>query len=59
MPVSRNPGILENNSVTCIAEDGEGKIWFGTKRGAYILSKTDYDLPSCLWDTHHRAKDMK
>ena len=22
----KNPGILENNSVTCITEDGEGKI---------------------------------
>lgn len=35
----KNPGVLENNSVTCITEDSEGKIWFGTKRGVYILSK--------------------
>ncbi len=47
----KNPGILENNSVTCIAEDGEGKIWFGTKRGAYILSKTDYEIRALADET--------
>lgn len=47
----KNPGILENNSVTCITEDGEGKIWFGTKRGAYILSKTDYEIRALADET--------
>lgn len=37
--------------MTCITEDGEGKIWFGTKRGAYILSKTDYEIRALADET--------
>ncbi|WP_294546522.1 ATP-binding protein [uncultured Bacteroides sp.] len=33
------PDILESNSITCIAEDKERQIWFGTRRGTYILDK--------------------
>lgn len=40
----KNLGILENNSVMCIIEDGEGKIWFGMKCGVYILLKIDYEI---------------
>ena len=47
----KNPGVLENNSVTCITEDSEGKIWFGTKRGVYILSKTDYEIRALADET--------
>ncbi len=38
------PELLESNSVTSIAEDKEKKIWFGTKRGVYILDKKNYQI---------------
>ncbi len=38
---SNNPGLLKSNHITCIAEDTQQRIWFGTKRGAYILNKKD------------------
>lgn len=38
------PKLLESNSITSITEDKEQKIWFGTKRGAYILDKSDYSI---------------
>lgn len=40
------PDLLENNSITCIAEDNRQRIWFGTKRGLYILDKKDYQVVS-------------
>ena len=40
------PKLLESNSITCITEDTNQKIWFGTKRGAYILDKNDYSISS-------------
>ncbi|HBG57437.1 MAG TPA: hybrid sensor histidine kinase/response regulator [Porphyromonadaceae bacterium] len=39
-----SPKLLESNSITCITEDQDQKIWFGTKRGAYILDKNDYSI---------------
>ncbi|WP_175552602.1 ligand-binding sensor domain-containing protein [Dysgonomonas macrotermitis] len=40
------PRLLESNWITCITEDNEHKIWFGTKRGLYILDKKDYSITS-------------
>ena len=40
-----NPDLLRSNDVMCIAEDSVNHdIWFGTKEGAYILSKKDYSI---------------
>ena len=33
------PGLLDDNTIQCIAEDGRGRIWFGSDHGAYILDK--------------------
>ena len=38
------PDLLKNNSITCITEDSEQRIWFGTKRGIYIIDKKDYSI---------------
>ncbi|MDR0429228.1 MAG: response regulator [Tannerellaceae bacterium] len=38
------PKLLESNNITCITEDTKQKIWFGTRRGAYILDKNDYSI---------------
>ena len=38
------PHLLESNWITCITEDNEHKVWFGTKRGLYILDKKDYSI---------------
>lgn len=38
------PHLLESNWITCIAEDNKHRIWFGTKRGLYILDKTNYRI---------------
>lgn len=44
-----DPDMLESNWITCITEDIEHRIWFGTSRGLYILDKKDYQI--------HRLKD--
>ncbi|NDV64788.1 AraC family transcriptional regulator [Bacteroides sp. 224] len=41
---SNTPDLLESNHITCITEDKERKIWFGTKRGVYILDKSNYQV---------------
>ena len=33
------PGLLDDNTIQCIAEDLGGRIWFGSDHGAYILDK--------------------
>lgn len=43
------PDLLESNWITCISEDLHHKIWFGTKRGLYVLDKTTYEI--------HQIKD--
>lgn len=40
--------LLESNWITCIAEDNKHRIWFGTKRGLYILDKTNYQIALLL-----------
>ena len=40
-----NPDLLRSNDVMYIAEDStEHDMWFGTKNGAYVLSKKDYSI---------------
>lgn len=39
-----HPSLLESNNITCMTEDTEGRIWFGTAKGAYILDKKDYSI---------------
>lgn len=38
------PDLIESNSITCITEDRNRNILFGTRRGAYLLNKTDYSV---------------
>lgn len=38
------PSLLASNDITCMTEDGHGRIWFGTKAGAYILDKKNYTI---------------
>ena len=38
------PDLLESNSVTSITEDTDSQIWFGTRRGIYILNKKNYHI---------------
>ncbi|MCR5820868.1 MAG: helix-turn-helix domain-containing protein [Bacteroidaceae bacterium] len=41
----QNPHLLNSNDVLCITElKTKAEIWFGTKEGAYILRKRDYQL---------------
>lgn len=39
-----NPSLLASNNITCMTEDWDGCIWFGTTKGAYILDKKDYSI---------------
>lgn len=38
------PTLLASNDITCLAEDRAGRIWFGTRKGAYVLDKRDYGI---------------
>lgn len=38
------PGLMDINSVLCIAEDKKHQIWVGTHKGVYILDKQTYDM---------------
>ena len=38
------PRLLGSNSVTCLAEDGLGRIYIGTTEGLYVLDKADYGI---------------
>lgn len=38
------PHLLASNDITCITEDRNQQIWFGTKRGLYKLDKTNYQI---------------
>lgn len=40
------PGLLNDNTIQCIAEGEPGKIWFGTDHGAYILDKANRQITS-------------
>ncbi|MDO4163902.1 MAG: two-component regulator propeller domain-containing protein [Bacteroides sp.] len=38
------PHLLASNTITCIAEDKNRRIWFGTEKGLYILDKANYQI---------------
>lgn len=38
------PHLLSSNDITCLTENNEYHIWFGTKRGLYRLDKTNYQI---------------
>ncbi|MBR0037263.1 MAG: helix-turn-helix domain-containing protein [Bacteroidales bacterium] len=41
----QHPYLLQSNDVLCLTEQkNKAEIWFGTKEGAYILSKKDYTV---------------
>lgn len=41
----QHPDLLRSNDVLCMTElKDNAEIWFGTKEGAYILSKKDYSV---------------
>lgn len=44
------PELMEDNSITAITEDRVQRIWFGTKRGAYVLNKKDYQIEAIADD---------
>lgn len=39
-----SPNLLSSNYINCITEDKKKRIWFGTRRGLYILDKKDYSI---------------
>lgn len=39
-----HPDVMSSNAIMTITEDKEGKIWFGTQKGAYILNKSSYTI---------------
>lgn len=43
----KTPHLLASNDITCLTEDNDHHIWFGTKRGLYKLDKTDYTITAC------------
>lgn len=40
----KTPNLLSSNDITCLTEDNDHHIWFGTKRGLYKLDKSDYSI---------------
>ncbi len=39
-----HPDVLASNNITCICESADGKIWFGTQSGCYVIDKRDYSV---------------
>lgn len=50
------PNLLNDNTVQCIAEADDGRIWFGTDHGAYILDKKGYSIVPL--DTTHLSSSF-
>ena len=38
------PDLLASNTITCLAEDNQQRIWFGTEKGLYVLDKKNYQV---------------
>ena len=54
-----NPDLLRSNDLLCIAEQRKGtEIWFGTKEGAYILSKHDYSISPIILRTEQGGNEL-
>lgn len=55
-----DPQLLESNEVTCMTEiPNREEIWFGTKLGAYILSKHDYQVRPLQRSPHSHIRDLQ
>ncbi|MBR3456010.1 MAG: helix-turn-helix domain-containing protein [Bacteroidaceae bacterium] len=55
----QNPDLLRSNDLLCIAEQKNGtEIWFGTKEGAYILSKHDYSISPIILKTAEEDNEL-
>lgn len=55
----QHPGLLRSNDVLCMAEQGSNaEIWFGTKEGAYILSKKDYRVRPIAVKTSQDSSEL-
>ena len=54
-----HPDLLRSNDVLCIAEQkSRAAIWFGTKEGAYILSKKDFALKPVVVRTLQDSSEL-
>lgn len=42
------PHLLSSNDITCLTEDSNSQIWFGTKHGLYTLDKTNYQITEVI-----------
>lgn len=38
------PSLLAANDITCLDEDEQGRIWFGTTKGLHLLDKKNYRI---------------
>lgn len=55
----QHPHLLRSNDVLCIAEQRDNtEIWFGTKEGAYILSKRDYQVRPIVLKTGNEDNEL-
>ena len=55
----QHPDLLRSNDLLCIAEQTKGtEIWFGTKEGAYILSKHDYSISPIILRTAQEDNEL-
>ena len=52
---TRGRGLMVNDEITCIAEDLEGKIWFGSRSGAFYIDKTKNTVHQ-VDEVHVKAK---
>lgn len=55
----QHPDLLRSNDVLCMAEHRENaEIWFGTKEGAYILSKKDYSIRPVILKSEQEINEL-
>lgn len=55
----QNPYLLRSNDVLCMTEQRDnGEIWFGTKEGAYILRKKDYQVRPVVVKTPQDSSEL-
>ena len=52
----KSPDLLTNNEITCIAENKNGYLFIGTKKGINILDKRTYQI---IPVTHNDLKDQE
>ena len=55
----QHPDLLRSNDVLCMTEHkSNAEIWFGTKEGAYILSKKDYSVSPIVVKLQHENNEL-